>query len=113
MVKYQNAIKEAKDLFWKLTLKLAIDLINSRADPVHPHSTILTAIRRLMTQDWMVRIVHTYREGNRAADWLSKHSPVYPFGTYELAEPPRDLKKILLEDMVGVNFPRMVVQNGE
>ncbi|CAL1384891.1 unnamed protein product [Linum trigynum] len=90
--------------------KLAIELIRKREDPVHPHSTILTAIRRLMAQNWVVQLVHTYREGNRAADWLSKHSLVYPFGTHELMNPPSQLQQILLEDTLGVSFPRMVVQ---
>ncbi|CAL1356848.1 unnamed protein product [Linum trigynum] len=90
--------------------KLAIDLIKNREDPVHPHSTILNAIRRLLTQDWVVQLVHTYREGNRVADWLSKHGLVYPFGVHELANPPSELSRILTDDTLGVSFPRMVIR---
>ncbi|CAL1384434.1 unnamed protein product [Linum trigynum] len=88
--------------------QLALDLIKNRTDAAHPHSTGL--IRRLLGQDWVVQLAHTYREGNRVADWLSKHSLIYPFDTYELDEPPRDLKKILQEDLLEVSFPRQVLQ---
>ncbi|CAL1380726.1 unnamed protein product [Linum trigynum] len=89
--------------------KLAIDLIRNREDPAHPHSTILAAIRRLLSQNWVVQLVHTYREGNRVADWLSKHSLVYPFGTCELTSPPRELERLLREDIIGVSFSRRVI----
>ncbi|CAL1373122.1 unnamed protein product [Linum trigynum] len=90
--------------------QLALDLIKNRTDAAHLHATILGLIRRLLAQGWVVQLAHTYREGNRVADWLSKHSLVYPFGTYELDEPPGDLKKIMQEDLLGVSFPRQVLQ---
>ncbi|CAL1410790.1 unnamed protein product [Linum trigynum] len=78
----------SRTLLLETDSRLAIELIEKRVDPLHPLATILTAIRRRLAQDWMVRLVHTYREGNRVADWLSKHSLVYPYGKYELTTPP-------------------------
>ncbi|CAL1399133.1 unnamed protein product [Linum trigynum] len=89
--------------------KLAIQLIEKRHDPVHPYSTLLLAIRRKLSLDWLVSISHTYREGNRAADWLSKHSPVYPYGRHELASPPSGLIPIPQDDARGVCFERQIV----
>ncbi|CAL1362249.1 unnamed protein product [Linum trigynum] len=89
--------------------RLAIELINNRLDQVHPYSTLLSAIRRKLSQDWLVSISHTYREGNRVADWLSKHSLVYPYGMHELANPPQGLGSILQEDNMGITFERRVV----
>ncbi|CAL1354069.1 unnamed protein product [Linum trigynum] len=80
--------KGAQFLILESDSQLALDLIKQRTDSVHPYSTILGSIRRLIAQSWVVQLVHTYREGNIVADWLSKHSLVYPFGTYELEEPP-------------------------
>ncbi|CAL1412960.1 unnamed protein product [Linum trigynum] len=89
--------------------QLAILLISNRHDPVHPYAALLASIRRRLAQDWLVSIVHTYREGNRAADWLSKHSLVYPYGMHELTNPPRELVQILQDDSMGVSFDRRVV----
>ncbi|CAL1402102.1 unnamed protein product [Linum trigynum] len=89
--------------------QLAIQLINDRHDPVHPYATLLAAIRRRISRDWLVRIVHVYREGNRVADWLSKHSLVYPFGLHALAHPPSGVITILQDDIQGVSFERRIV----
>ncbi|CAL1397044.1 unnamed protein product [Linum trigynum] len=112
------AINHGIDLAWKegfRTLKIesdskmAIQLIENRHDPVHPYATILSTIRRKISNDWLVRIVHTYREGNRAADWLSKHSLVFPYGTHELVDPPVGLVSILRDDMMGTTQERRIV----
>ncbi|CAL1400076.1 unnamed protein product [Linum trigynum] len=89
--------------------QLAIALIKSRHDPVHPYAALLASIRRCLAQDWLVSIGHVYREGNRVADWLSKHSLVYPLGMHELVDPPPALAPILMEDCMGISFQRRVV----
>ncbi|CAL1352415.1 unnamed protein product [Linum trigynum] len=89
--------------------QLAVQLINNRSDPVHPHATLLSAIRRKIGQEWLVNISHVYREGNRVADWLSKHSLVYPYGVHEVANPPSELVSIVREDARGVSFERRIV----
>ncbi|CAL1397227.1 unnamed protein product [Linum trigynum] len=89
--------------------QLAIQLINNWRNPVHPYASLLDAIRRKIAQNWLVRIVHTYREGNRAADWLSKHSLIYPYGMHELSNPPREIGQILRDDFMGVSFERQVM----
>ncbi|CAL1358846.1 unnamed protein product [Linum trigynum] len=113
------AIKQGLEMAWRRDLRLlivesdsrlAIDLIQHRVDHVHPLASLLRSIRRLVAQDWLVNIVHTYREGNRVADWLSKHGLVYPHGMYELVDPPAPLRPILQDDERGVVLPRSVVQ---
>ncbi|CAL1414425.1 unnamed protein product [Linum trigynum] len=105
--------KGSRFLVLETDSQLALQLIEQRRDEVHPYATILGAIRRLLSQDWMVRLVHTYREGNRVADWLSKHSLVYPFGMYELEAPPLEVNRICYEDEAGTSFPRMVRLDNE
>ncbi|CAL1361155.1 unnamed protein product [Linum trigynum] len=89
--------------------QVAIQLVNNRLDPLHPYASILSAIRRKIAQDWVVSLVHTYREGNRVADWLSKHSLVYPYGMYVLDSPPPELLPLLQDDSNGVTLPRSIV----
>ncbi|CAL1357331.1 unnamed protein product [Linum trigynum] len=114
------AICYGLDLVWNLGFRvvkvatdsqLAIQLIQERHDPIHPYATLLNLIRRKIGQDWLVSLSHTYREGNRTADWLSKHSLVYPYGKYELADPPSGLIHVLQDDARGVTFERHVVAN--
>ncbi|CAL1399589.1 unnamed protein product [Linum trigynum] len=89
--------------------QMALQLIEKRNDLVHPQATLLTAIRRRIAQDWVVKLVHTYREGNRVADWLSKHSLVYPYGKCDLDLPPQGLTTILGDDLRGQTFPRNII----
>ncbi|CAL1397034.1 unnamed protein product [Linum trigynum] len=112
------AVFHGLDMAWKKGYRavrlesdsqLAIQLINNRSDPVHPHATLLSAIRRKIGQDWLVSITHVYREGNRVADWLSKHSLVYPYGVHEVANPPPELASIVREDAMGISFERRIV----
>ncbi|CAL1409286.1 unnamed protein product [Linum trigynum] len=90
--------------------RLALDLIQQPHDPTHLHASILADIRRTLAQNWVVQLVHSYREGNRVADWLSKHSLVYPFGMHELDDPPKAARAKLREDVIGVSIPRMVIR---
>ncbi|CAL1408401.1 unnamed protein product [Linum trigynum] len=112
------AIFHGLDMTWKKGCRavrlesdsqLAIQLINNRNDPVHPHATLLSAIRRRISQEWLVSITHVYREGNRVADWLSKHSLVYSYGVHEVANPPPELASIVREDAMGISFERQIV----
>ncbi|CAL1397426.1 unnamed protein product [Linum trigynum] len=105
--------KGSRFLIMEIDARLAIQLIEQRRDKVHPYATILGAIRRLLAKEWVVCLVQTYREGNRVADWLTKHSLVYPFGIYELEAPPLDLDKICQEDVLGISFPRLVRHTSE
>ncbi|CAL1377168.1 unnamed protein product [Linum trigynum] len=108
------------ELAWKLGFRvvkfasdsqLAIQLIQDRHDPIHPYATLLGLVRRKLSQDWLVNLSHTYREGNRFADWLSKHSLVYPYGMHELADPPPGVVPLIRDDMMGVTFERRIVAN--
>ncbi|CAL1395909.1 unnamed protein product [Linum trigynum] len=89
--------------------QLAIQLVKNRKDPLHPYAALLTAIRRKISQDWVVNLVHVYREGNRVADWLSKHSLVYPYGMHELDSPPQELLPLLQDDQRGITSLRNIV----
>ena len=52
------------------------------------------------------QVQHIYREANMAADWLSKSGHIHPFVTTTPESLPRELQKIVWEDMTGRAFVR-------
>ncbi|KAL9228579.1 hypothetical protein vseg_004142 [Gypsophila vaccaria] len=60
-------------------------------------------------EGWEVRIDHTYREANRAADWLANLGVRSAPNTTIFGTPPAELRSILREDILGVSFPRLVI----
>ena len=57
---------------------------------------------------WEIKITHYYREANKAANWLANHGVLIPQSVVLLEAVPKDLLAVLLEDLSGVSWPRMV-----
>ena len=55
-----------------------------------------------------MRIVHVYREANRAADLMASKGHSLPLGLHVYCVPPVDLRAILVEDCTGVALPRLI-----
>lgn len=62
----------------------------------------------LLEEDWEVKVIHVYREGNRAADWLANKGAAQSSNFILLDFIPTDLARILEEDIRGVALPRLV-----
>ncbi|CAN1335133.1 hypothetical protein LINPERPRIM_LOCUS36647, partial [Linum perenne] len=45
----------------------------------------LSCFQELRSRDWSLVIKHTYREGNRAADYLASIGYSYPFGSHTVS----------------------------
>ena len=60
----------------------------------------------LHPSDWDAIILHVYREGNRAADWLANRGVDQQERVVTWNTPPPDLYRIVAEDSWGVVFPR-------
>jgi ribonuclease HI len=54
--------------------KIIVDMINDccKFNGIIP--TLVRRIRKLLRLSWTVQINHTWREGNRSADWLANFS---------------------------------------
>ncbi|KAF7842214.1 reverse transcriptase [Senna tora] len=50
---------------------MALNFVQSNTDIQHPLGGIRARIRELLSMDWQVKLVHTYREGNMVADALA------------------------------------------
>lgn len=51
---------------------LAIQLVQSPLNQLHAYATVIQHIKDCIRQNWTVRILHTLREGNSAADFMAK-----------------------------------------
>ncbi|MED6135847.1 hypothetical protein PIB30_050508 [Stylosanthes scabra] len=70
----------------------AIEILKSqRIHTSHPNP-LVRSIAEIEKKRWRVLFTHTYREGNRAADWLSKASLRHGLG----ASPPQGTHSFIL-----------------
>lgn len=77
----------------------------SRSECTHLLQDCLT---RIECPEWTVKLLHVYREGNRAADWLANHGAAHHIETYIFHNAPVELGRIISEDSRGVAIPRLV-----
>ncbi|XP_052307631.1 uncharacterized protein LOC127905130 [Populus trichocarpa] len=65
-------------------------------------------IRELLSRDWTVRIEHTFRKANFCADFMAKFATSCDNGLMIWDEPPQGLQQLLLANIMGISFPRIV-----
>lgn len=70
--------------------------------------SIMAEIRKLLTEDRFMNLTHTYREGNRCADWLANWSCDHELGYKDWMNMPPGIGNLLLGDALGVSTPRFV-----
>jgi hypothetical protein len=71
--------------------------------------TLIRRIHDLKTLDWQVEVNHTWREGNRSADWLANFSlTLDSFDLHIFETPPRELRSLIFDDFSGACMPRSV-----
>ena len=51
-------------------------------------ASLIQDIRRMLNWDWEIRIMHTFREGNRAADAMANMGLELPIGDHRFAQCP-------------------------
>ena len=74
-----------------------------------PYIHLIKKCRALLSRDeWEVRVTHCFREANRAADWLANYGVRLVEKFVMLEAVPKDLHAVLLEDLGGVAWPRMI-----
>uniref|UniRef100_K7KH64 RNase H type-1 domain-containing protein n=1 Tax=Glycine max TaxID=3847 RepID=K7KH64_SOYBN len=52
---------------------MALDLVFNDKLRFHPYQSVINKIRQFNHFDWEVVFKHTYKEGNKVADWLAKN----------------------------------------
>lgn len=61
----------------------------------------------LRETEWEVKLIHVYREENRAADWLANQGVALTSGLVYLDSIPSSFCVILEEDARGMALPRL------
>ncbi|CAN1178075.1 Putative ribonuclease H protein At1g65750 [Linum perenne] len=67
--------------------------------------------RELRSRDWNLVIKHTYREGNRAADYLASIGYGYPLGSHNVSISDCRLVYFLRYDCFGITEQRSIIIN--
>ncbi|CAN0916476.1 Putative ribonuclease H protein At1g65750 [Linum grandiflorum] len=52
------------------------------------HRSCINEARELILRDWVLRVTHTFREGNRVADLLAHHGHSLSFGLHVIDRSP-------------------------
>jgi hypothetical protein len=93
---------------WDLSIILesdshtTLDLIAyTTQNDFHPHATLLTLIRKVVSLHWVVSFTHTLREGNECASWLAKFGATNVDSLKIWTTHPPQLDIILLVDISG------------
>ena len=92
----------------ELDSSCAITLIQNPLDQKHPYAALILRIHQLIQRDWDVRVMHSFREANRAADCLAALGHTLPLGVHFYSVPPIALRGILSEDSRGIALPRLI-----
>lgn len=86
-----------------------VQALNSEAQGSGECAHLINFCHNLLRKDdWEVLVVHVFREGNRAADWLANRGVAQSDNLLILGSAPSELRRILSEDVQGVAFPRFV-----
>jgi ribonuclease HI len=89
--------------------KLLIDMVTGRCKLNGNSPILVKRIQDLSNLQWHVIFQHTWREGNRCADWLASFSlNQSSYDVRILENPPRELQHLLFDDIAGACMPRSV-----
>ena len=99
-------------------MQLTVDsevVVRLLVEPTPTNSPYIHIIRKckslISRQDWEVTIGYCYREANRAADWLANFGVQLEQKWVSFGAAPKDLRAVLLEDLSGVAWSRMVPES--
>jgi len=89
--------------------KILIDMIFDNFKFNGNIPVLVHRIRKLLKMSWNVQLNHTWREGNRGADWLANLSIFTDhFNFLVLESPPSEVQRILFDDLSRTCMPRNV-----
>ncbi|CAJ2669285.1 unnamed protein product [Trifolium pratense] len=89
--------------------KMLVDMVTGNCNVNGNIPTLIKRIRDLKNMNWHVQFNHTWREGNRSADWLANFSlTLNSFDLHVLESPPRELQSLIFDDVSGACMPRSV-----
>ncbi|GAU32767.1 hypothetical protein TSUD_323350 [Trifolium subterraneum] len=89
--------------------KVLINMVTNKCNIKGHTPSLIWRIQEFMQKDWQIRFVHTWREGNRSADWLANFSLTSSSWNPVIMEsPPSELRRLLFDDFSGACMSRSV-----
>ena len=87
---------------------IAVKWINERLQPTSLMANLFARCFHLIGRNWVVRVVHIYREQNRAADFVASAAIQHGKGLVIYDDPLVDIQYIISEDRKGVSWAREI-----
>lgn len=89
--------------------KVLVDLVSSSERLPSEVPKLVRRIRLLAQRLWKVEFTHSWREGNRCADWLANQSlEASSFELQVLQQSPGELRQLLFDDVSWASWPRLI-----
>ncbi|CAJ2653897.1 unnamed protein product [Trifolium pratense] len=89
--------------------KSLVDMITRKVKSNGNPPTLVRRIQELLKLNWQVHFNHTWREGNRSADWLANFSfSLDSFNIHVMENPPNEVSRLLFDDFFGACMPRNI-----
>ncbi|CAN0911179.1 Putative ribonuclease H protein At1g65750, partial [Linum grandiflorum] len=93
----------------QLDSRVAIQLLLGDGELTHQHSSEVASFCEMLDRDWLIKVEHIYREGNRAADYLAALCHSLPSGVYSIYVVDHTLSLHILYDMLGISQSRLIM----
>ncbi|CAN1132850.1 Putative ribonuclease H protein At1g65750, partial [Linum perenne] len=91
--------------------RVVIDLLKATEQPSHQFAGEIHTLRQLLCREWETSFSHTYREGNKAADYLAGIGHKFPLGYHAIATTDCNLGFFLRHDCMGITEPRTITND--
>ncbi|CAN1156400.1 Putative ribonuclease H protein At1g65750 [Linum perenne] len=95
----------------KMDSRAAIALLSNGDTTSNQHAMETMQFQEFKGRDWRLRIEHTYREGNQAADFLASIGYGYPVGSHSVDLSDSILGYFLRLELFGIGQPRSIMIN--
>ncbi|CAN1789715.1 Putative ribonuclease H protein At1g65750 [Linum perenne] len=100
-----------RNVVLQLDSRSVISLFMNGDEERHQHGLEVARFRELRDRNWNLEIQHTYREGNRAADYLASIRYGYPVGSHTVLSSDCNLGHFLRYDIFGITESRSIAIN--
>ena len=93
----------------KVDSRCVVAIIQRKETLINAHYLLVRDINRRLNRRWEVKIAHIYSESNRCVDIIANHALSLSQGLHILDCLPTTVRKIVLEDIMGISFPRSCI----
>jgi hypothetical protein len=71
--------------------------------------SLVKTIKKLLDEEWEVKISHLYREANRSADALASMGCTLNFNIVYFETCPINIRELIHADVLGIGTPHLIL----